>query len=264
MDQLNTAKLRLAVALQSLGQHVEKKQVPMWWVCRRVDIIKSAPFKELVQLIDEYRAAGATACHAQWRLFRGWDDAAMAVVAKVAVLVCTADVAMKSFAGDVPYPANLLFKHCACKGLWDDEAQRLPLATVAAHAANVPSLGLSGDQGQRVTMASHTQLHAFSSGLTSQVMDQQTYWADQFLLRGERIAPPITSLAVWRLTRCKRFGEPLLSFVTELLPKLAGQLTVKKGHPRTDFFALYYSSGCGEWWSMLELLTHTWTSSCII
>jgi hypothetical protein len=104
-------------------------------------------------------------------------------------------------------------------------------------------------------MASHTQLHAFSSGLTSQVMDQQTYWADQFLLR-ERFAPPITSLAVWRLTRCKRFGEPLLSFVTELLPKLAGQLTVKKGHPGTDFFALYYSSGCGEWWSMRELLTH--------
>ena len=56
--------------------------------------------------------------------FRKWDNAAKEVVAKVAVLVCTADVAMKSFAGDVLYPANLLFRHCTCKGLWDDEAQR--------------------------------------------------------------------------------------------------------------------------------------------
>ena len=59
----------------------------------------------------------------------------------MAVLVCTADVAMKSFAGDVLYPANIKFRHCTCKGLRDDEAQRLPLATVAAHAAHVPSLG---------------------------------------------------------------------------------------------------------------------------
>ena len=91
-----------------------------------------------MHLTDLYRSAGAKACRAQWTLFRKWDNAAKEAVAKVAVLVCTADVAMKSFAGDVLYPANLLFRHCTCKGLWDDEAQRLPLALVAANAAHVP------------------------------------------------------------------------------------------------------------------------------
>jgi hypothetical protein len=75
--------------------------------------------KELVHLTDLYRSAGAKACRAQWALFRKWDNAAKEAVAKVAVLVCTADVAMKSFAGDVLYPANLLFRHCTCKGLWE-------------------------------------------------------------------------------------------------------------------------------------------------
>jgi hypothetical protein len=67
--------------------------------------------KELVHLTDLYRSVGAKACRAQWTLFREWDNAAKEAVAKVAVLVCTADVAMKSFAGYVLYPANLLFRH---------------------------------------------------------------------------------------------------------------------------------------------------------
>jgi len=152
----------------------------------------------------------------------------------VAVLVCTADVAMKSFAGDVLYPANLLFRHCTCKGLWDDEAQRLPLATVAAHAAHVPCLGLSGDQGQRVSL--HEELAGWAAGRSGQVSEQLTQWADQFLLQERRAPPPprapddqseriaplhLNTVAVWRLTCCKRVGDPLLSFIRLILPKLA-------------------------------------------
>ena len=110
--------------------------------------------------------AGARACRAQWELFRSWEDAATETAAKVAVLVCTSDVAMKAFAGDAPFPASLLFKNCMCKGLWGDEAQRLPFATVAAHAAHVPSLGLSGDQGQRVTITAHAELRAWCGDIT--------------------------------------------------------------------------------------------------
>ena len=89
-----------------------------------------------MHLTDLYRSAGAKACRAQWALFRKWDNAAKEAVAKVAVLVCTADVAMKLYVGDVLYPANLLFRHRTCKGLSGDEAQRLHSATVAAHAAH--------------------------------------------------------------------------------------------------------------------------------
>ena len=82
---------------------------------------------------------------------------------------------MKAFAKDVLYPAKLLFKHGVCKGLWDDEAQRLPLATVVAHAANVPSLCLSGDKGQRVTLASQMNGRPWSGGMTGQIIDQQSF-----------------------------------------------------------------------------------------
>jgi len=200
------------------------------------------------------------------RFFRKWDNAAKEAVAKVAVLVCTADVAMKSFAGDVLYPANILFRHCTCKGLWDDEAQRLPLATVAAHAAHVPSLGLSGDQGQRVSL--HEELAGWAAGRSGQVSEQLTQWADQFLLQerratesvpapppprapddqSERIAPlHLNTVALWRLTCCKRFGDPLLSFIRLILPKLAKEPTPMPGHKGTYFRSVYYSSDWVVW-----------------
>ena len=125
---------------------------------------------------------------------------------------------------------------------------------MAAHAAHVPSLGLSGDQGQRVTITTHMEQRAWSGGLTGQIIDQTTHWADEFLLPQDRCptvpaaAPPPAptqsvhtvppelnpnAVAVWRLTCCKRFGDPLLSFVRSLLPKVAGELTAMPSHPGT-------------------------------
>jgi hypothetical protein len=233
METLNLAKQALVAALENLSRCVERLHAPNGWVCFPVQNILRPVLKELVHLTDLYRSAGAKACRAQWALFRKWDNAAKEAVAKVAVLVCTADVAMKSFAGDVLYPANLLFRHCTCKGLWDDEAQRLPLATVAAHAAHVPCLGLSGDQGQRVSL--HEELAGWAAGRSGQVSEQLTQWADQFLLQERRAPPPprapddqseriaplhLNTVALWRLTCCNRFGDPLLSFKQTLIAEV--------------------------------------------
>ena len=85
----------------------------------------------------------------------------------------------------------------------------------------------------------------WAAGRSGQVSEQLTQWADQFLLQerratesvpapppprapgdqSERIAPlPLNTVAVWRLTCCKRVGDPLLSFIRLILPKLVDEL----------------------------------------
>ena len=115
----------------------------------------------------------------------------------------------------------------------------------------------------------------WSAGLTTQIMEQTTHWADEFLLqeggpRAPAAAPPPApaqsahtvpqqlspNTEVWRLTHCKRFGDPLLSFVKNLLPNVAGDLAVMPSHSGTDFRTVYYSSECTEWFSMQGLFLH--------
>jgi hypothetical protein len=121
-----------------------------------------------------------------------------------------------------------------------------------------------------VTITAHAELKAWSGELAGQVIDQTVHWADEFLLRpprvptvapspvSEHIVPPESNpgVAVWRLTRCKRFGDPLLSFVKKLLPKVAEGLTAMPDHPATDFRTVYYSSPCEDWWSMHGVVNH--------
>ena len=66
---------------------------------------------------------------------------------------------------------------------------------------------------------------------------------------GERTAAP-ESIKVWPLARCKRFGHPLLSFVKELLPKLAENLSPMEGHLGTGFRTMNYTSARQEWWTI--------------
>ena len=215
---LDEAKEKLhAARLQLQGW-----RVPHSWPCRPAPQILQ--LDELVWEVDAYREAGATAMRALWALFRQWEAVELEAVSQVRVLVCTADVAMKALSGGALYPASKLLKHSACKGLWADEAQRLPGPTVVALAASVPSLGLSGDSGQRVITGGAAEVH-FETGITGQIADQLTCWADQLLLRpatdpeessgaaalAERFAPG--SSALWKLPCCKRIGDPALSFI---------------------------------------------------
>jgi len=167
--------MRRAARLKCRDLHV-----PRLWPCKPVtEILRD---NGLIWAVDAYREAGATAMRALWALFRQWEKAELEALSKVRVLVCTADVAMKAFAGEALHPAKKLLKHSACKGLWADEAQRLPGPTVAALAASAPSLGLSGDRGQRVTLTTQAEVRPWESGSTGQAADQMTFWADQFLL----------------------------------------------------------------------------------
>ena len=118
-------------------------------------------------------------------------------------------------------------------------------------------------------------MRAWSGGLTGQIIDQTTHWADEFALQERRQAPAAapppapaqsehtvppelnpSAIEVWRLTCCKRFGDPLLSFIEALLPKVAKDLALMPDHPGTAFCTVYYHSECVEWWSMEGLLKH--------
>ena len=89
VTELEEAKGRLADALQALDRHVKEHKVPEGWVCREVDVIMRGPHRDLRQLTDAYRTAGAIACRAQWALFQAWADAVAEVVAKVAAVSYT-------------------------------------------------------------------------------------------------------------------------------------------------------------------------------
>ena len=284
---LNRAKETLKEAcLRSQGLHV-----PPLWPCKPAEQILQD--NDLVRAADAYREAGATAMRALWALFRQWVKAELEALSKVSILVCTADVAMKAFAGEALHPAKNLLQHSACKGLWADEAQRLPGPTVAALAANVPSLGLSGDSGQRATLTTQAEARPFEAGSTGQVTDQMTFWADEFLhtpagglesssssasgertlpppgrtAAGERTAPPGPAsaaqdvhVAVWKLTGCKRIGKPALDFIREFLPNVAKDLKLMPSHRGTAFRVAYYDSRCGAWWSLDGLMKHLRTN----
>ena len=75
----------------------------------------------------------------------------------------------------------------------------------------------------------------------------------------ERIAPASSchtaQVAKWKLTWCKRIGDPALSFIRDYLPNLAPDFKLMQGHPGTAFRVVFYHSNCEAWLPLETLLT---------
>ena len=180
---------------------------------------------------------------------------------KVSVLLTTTDVALKLFAGlaTPSSPAAKLLKHQEAYAILMDEVQRIPTETFLGLAMQTPTLCAFGDNAQKVTRNNYLSISAAGeNGLVQAnilaAADSGPSLAIDHLLRAVHGTPNIAELRVHELTRTKRFGEPLASYLAKLFPKLCGDLkaTPKLGR-RTPVQHIWYRASPSFFWTLQDI-----------
>jgi len=209
-------------------------------------------------------AAGRNAMRQLWELFRQWKPAQEAVLLEFRVVVCTVDLALKAFAKESQWPLSQLLSVGKVRALIIDEAQRVPASVGLALAANTPQLVLVGDPGQVTPTLSRRQERRNADEACALHHLGEDEWADGKAplredrngldeLASARSNAASTLVARWPLTTCWRCGNPLVSFVATLLPRVAADLQPNPGRA-TNIHHVFYKASAESWWNRQAVL----------